>query len=242
VHRIMILGTALALLIAAIGAQEKASTDTAKAAKSRKKLKEKVSADYENSPIRDVEADLKSQIEGLPLRIDFKGGVSGNITITYKADKKTLEEVLGGICKKNGGLGYHVVSKEGNAEDGTILITNRPAERGYPTADEATRETNKNKGKADDSKTAGKDKNKTKEKAEAKEKKTVKDKAEATEKTEDDGEKLEQEAARKLKFAQTLMEDGKTEKARTRFEEIIAKYPKTKAAAEAKELLKKLDK
>lgn len=239
-RRFIILGMALTLVGAAVEAQDKAANDTPKAAKSRKKLKEIVSVDYENTAIREVEADLKGQIEGLPLRVDFKGGVSGNLTVTYKADKKTLEEVLNGLCKKKGGLGYYIVSDAKSAEDGTIWITNRPNERGFRAEEESA--SNKTKEKADD-KAAGKDKNKgkgnAKDKAEAKEKKAGKDKAETTD---DDPDKQEQDAGRKLSFAKTLLDDGKTERAKARLEEIVAKYAKTKAAEEAKELLKKLDK
>jgi hypothetical protein len=238
VRRFIILGIALTLVGA--DAQDKAASDTPKAAKSRKKLKEIVSVDYENTAIREVEADLKSQVEGLPLRVDFKGGVSGNLTVTYKADKKTLEEILTGLCKKKGGLGYYIVSDAKSAEDGTIWITNRPNERGFRLEEESA--PGKTKEKADD-KGAGKDKNKgkgnSKDKAEAKEKKAAKDKAETSN---DDPDKQEQDAARKLMFAKTLLDDGKTDRAKARLEEIVAKYAKTKAAEEAKELLKKLDK
>jgi S1-C subfamily serine protease len=52
----------------------------------------------------------------------------------------------------------------------------------------------------------------------------------------------EQRAATKLKFAKTLADEGKTDKARDRFKEIISSYPSTSAAAEAKLLLDKLNK
>jgi S1-C subfamily serine protease len=52
----------------------------------------------------------------------------------------------------------------------------------------------------------------------------------------------EQRAANKLKFAKTLADDGKLEKAKDRYEEIITSFPNTKAAAEAKLLLDKLSK
>jgi len=55
-----------------------------------------------------------------------------------------------------------------------------------------------------------------------------------------DGQKAEEEANRKLKFAKTFVEDGKTVKAKERLEEIVTSYPMTKAAAEAKVLLSEL--
>ncbi|HTU89047.1 MAG TPA: hypothetical protein VMF69_03020, partial [Gemmataceae bacterium] len=58
-----------------------------------------------------------------------KGGVSNNTKFTYKAEDKPLEEVLDEMFKKND-LGYIVISQQGNAYDGTILIVKGKA-RGY---------------------------------------------------------------------------------------------------------------
>jgi S1-C subfamily serine protease len=59
---------------------------------------------------------------------------------------------------------------------------------------------------------------------------------------EDNATKAERDAARKLKLANQLAEDGFTDNARKRYKEIIDTYPKTKAAEEARELLNKLKK
>jgi hypothetical protein len=59
-----------------------------------------------------------------------------------------------------------------------------------------------------------------------------------TEKT--DEEKNEARADTKLMFAQSLLKAGKKAKAREYCEEIIAKYPKTRAAIEARKMLEKL--
>jgi len=53
---------------------------------------------------------------------------------------------------------------------------------------------------------------------------------------------LEHRAATNLEFAKTLAEAGKLDSAKKRYEKIIADFPNTKAAAEAKLLLDKLDK
>ena len=66
-----------------------------------------------------------------------------------------------------------------------------------------------------------------------------KDKEAAKDTPEDEAEKLEAEAARKLKFTKELYEMGKKERAKERLAEIIEKYPKSKAADEARELQKK---
>jgi S1-C subfamily serine protease len=57
---------------------------------------------------------------------------------------------------------------------------------------------------------------------------------------EDKTTKEEKEAAHKLKLAKMLVDDGLRDKARTRLKELIEAFPKTKAAADAKELLDKL--
>jgi hypothetical protein len=53
----------------------------------------------------------------------------------------------------------------------------------------------------------------------------------------DDASKSERLAGSRLKLAKMLAEGGKVEKARERYRDIIAKYPKTDAAVEAKRLL-----
>jgi hypothetical protein len=223
----------LGLLVTAfwVLAKEK---DTPKAAETRKKLQEKISVDYQDEPIRNVAEDLKSKVKGLGVKIDSTGGVSGNIKITYKGDDETLEKVLAGMFKKNG-LGYIVVSKAGNAYDGTLLIK-QGKERGYPVGEEPDQTAAKDDEEKDKTAAKGKDK------AKAKPKKKTEEKTAAKEKPEDDPDKDEKDAARKLNFAKTLAEDGKTAKAKERLEEVITKYPKTKAAEEARELLKNLDK
>jgi len=62
------------------------------------------------------------------------------------------------------------------------------------------------------------------------------------EKTAEDKNQVEQRAATKFKFAQELAEAGKTAKAIERCKEIIKNYPKTPAAADAKQLLEKIEK
>jgi len=57
-----------------------------------------------------------------------------------------------------------------------------------------------------------------------------------------DKEKTEQTAGTKFTFAEMLANGGKTEKAKERCREILRTYPATRAAADAQELLDKLDK
>ena len=232
-RRAMVVSSALALLLVASWAIGK-EKDSPKAAATRKKLQEKLSVDYQDEPIRNVVDDLKTKVKGLGIKLDTAGGVSGNIKINYKADDETLEKVFAGMFQKNG-LGYIVISQVG-AYDGTILIK-QGKERGYPIGQEPDK-TAKNTDDPDNDKNKAKGKDKAKPNA----KKKDEDKAAAKEKPEDDAEKAEQIAASKLKFAKTLAEDGKKAKAKERLEDIVAKYPNTKAAGEARELLKNLDK
>ena len=64
----------------------------------------------------------------------------------------------------------------------------------------------------------------------------------AADKPADDADRAERAAARKLKTAQELVEDGKLDRAKEVCEQLISQYPKTKAAEEAKKLIEKLDK
>ena len=43
--------------------------------------------------------------------------------VTYACKEKPLEEALDELFKKQGGLGYVVVSKEGDRRDGWVLLT-----------------------------------------------------------------------------------------------------------------------
>jgi hypothetical protein len=109
--------------------------DTPKAAVARKLLKTKVSADYKDTPLKEIIEDLQDQIKdkakkSLGVRVDTKNGVSQNTKLTYKADNKPVEEILDEMFQKND-LGYVVISQRGNAYDGTLLIVKGKA-RGYP--------------------------------------------------------------------------------------------------------------
>ncbi len=236
-RRLPMLGTVLVVFVTTVAAQERAK-DTPKAAEARKRLQQKISVDYAGMPLRDVRQDLNDQVKGLGLRLDTKGGVSQNIRITYKADNKTVADVLDAIFTKNA-LGYIVISKEGDAYDGTILVR-QGKERGFATGDDAEMP-DKEKAvaeKPDKAKPEKTGKAKTEPKDDVKEKAPPKEKEEAK----DDPEKLEKDAARKYGFAKTLADDGKTARAKERLEELIKAYPGTKAAAQAEELLKKLNK
>lgn len=235
----------LAIPLVAAFALLAVADDTPKAAATRKKLDQPITVLYKDTLLRDVIDDLKEKVEGLGILADTKGGVNLNSKISYKAEEKPAREVLDGICDKFD-LGYLVISQQGTGYDGSLKLT-RGKERGYAEGS-APSGKDKSKDKTKDVKESDKTKDKTKDKpkddpfkTEDKPKEENKPKAEEKP-AEDDGDKLEGDAARRLKFAKEFLEDGKVERAKERLEEIVKRYPKTKAATEAKELLEKLDK
>ena len=123
--------SALALLAAASAfAADDKPKDTPAAAKTRKLLKTKIEADYKDTRFAEVIDDIKDQVKGLSIRLDSKGGISNNTTVTYKAKDKTVEEVLDAIFTKLD-YGYYVISKKGDAYDGSVWVR-KSKERGYP--------------------------------------------------------------------------------------------------------------
>ncbi len=207
------------LLLVAAGALWGAD-DTKKAADTRKKLQTEISVTYKEALLRDVIDDLKEKVEGVTFIPDTKNGVNLNAKITYKAEKKPLEEVLNGICDK-ADLGYFVISQKGNGYDGSLKLT-RGKERGYAEGQEKPKveDKPKEKPKVEDKPKEDKPKEKPKE---------------------DDPDAKEKDAARQLKLAKQLIEEKQVEGAKDTLETIVKKYKGTKAAVEADELLKKLN-
>ena len=201
--------------VTAVGAQDKKPQDSPAAASTRKKLQAPVTVDYKDERLEDVVKDLKRQVENLSIWVDNAGGVSNNITITYKATDKPLAEVLNGMFEKND-LGYLIGQKKDNRYDGWLIIK---------------------KGKFRGDEVAGKPATGTSGKPAAKEDKPKAD--DTKPKPEDSAEKLEKEAANKLKLAKRLDGDGLSDKAQERYKEIVKKYPTTQAAKEAEKLIKK---
>jgi hypothetical protein len=225
--------------------------DTPKAAATRKRLQQKISVNYKDMLFRDVRDDLKEKVEGLGVLEDTKGGVNLNLKITYKAENETLEKILNDICDKYE-MGYLVISKQNTGYDGSVKIT-RGKERGYEAGKEPDKSAAKDKEMKEKEpakdKTASKDKNAKKDKDTSKDKEATKDKDEDKPKTEkpvkeadpeDEAQKAERLAANKLTAIRGVIEDGKTDRAIELCEELLKKYPSTKAAKETKELLEKL--
>jgi hypothetical protein len=243
VRRLLVLALCLTACLAGLSL---ADEDTAKAAATRKLLKNKVTVEYKDEALRDVVEDLtKQQVKGLFIKPDTKSGVQLNTKITVSMKDKPLEEVLDAICEKNG-WGYFIISNGKNAYDGQMILK-VGKERGYEEGKEPTAKNDKDKAK-------DKDKGKAKDKKEAKktdpdEKTEPKEKAEAKDKEEpkerpavDDEDRVERAAALKLKAAKDLIDEEKKDRAIKVLEDLLDRYPKSKSADEAKELLEKLKK
>src|SRR5262245_48892567 len=189
-----------------------ADKDTQAASATRKKLQVNISVDFKEEYFGEILKEIKKQIEDAgasSLSWTKEAGVSENTKYSYSAKNQTVAEVLDGMLKKNN-LGYIVVSKQADRYDGWLKFK-QGTERGYPAGEEPkSKSTPKS-----DAKTLDKSKEKSADKS-----------------TSDD-EKTEKAAATKLDLARELLKDGKKDKAKQRFQEIIDQYPKTKAAGEA---------
>jgi hypothetical protein len=213
-----------------------AEKDTPAAAATRKKLQSKISVDYKDVSLKEIMDDIKQKVSDaagsdLSYWLDNPGGVSNNSTLSFSAKDKSVADILDGLFKDNG-LGYIVVSKEYKTYktryDGWLLIV-KGKERGYPESEDSGKES------------AAKEKPKEKPAADKPKEKANKPAEKPTEKAEDDVDKVDKEAGRQLKYAKSYIADGKNDLAIKKLKEIIKKYPKTKAAEEAKKELEKLE-
>jgi hypothetical protein len=212
---------ALGVVFLTAGNLTAAEKDTPAAAKTRgKKLATKVTVDFQEQFLKECFADVSKQLEDAgagSLSVRYDVGVSMNQRLTFNAKDEPLEKVLDGMLKKNG-LGYVVVSKSGDRYDGWLLVK-QGHERGYAAGDEPK------------SIVGGKDKDSPK---------TAKAPSKPAPPPATDDEKTEKTAAGKLELARSLLKDGKADRAKQRFQEIIQQHPKTKAADEARKELDKL--
>src|SRR5205823_3640440 len=68
--------------------------DTAKAAATRKLLKQKVTFMWKDTSFGEIIADIKEQVKGLPLRADTKAGVNLNKQVTFSCKDVPLEDAI----------------------------------------------------------------------------------------------------------------------------------------------------
>jgi hypothetical protein len=118
----------VALACVAVAGGDK-SDDTPKAAKTRKLLKTKIKEiEWKDTRFEECMNELKEEVKGLS--IIYGAGISRNRMITYKVKDRTVEQILDEVCKKVGGIGYVVISKKGNAYDGSVQMR-QGDERGF---------------------------------------------------------------------------------------------------------------
>ena len=240
--RLFVLGSLLAFGVAVLWAAD----DTTKAAKTRELLQTKITIEFKEARLEDALDEIKQMVPGLSFELGTKGGVSKNQTLNLKKMEGTVAEVLDALFKTKN-LGYVVRSQKNSAYDGRITIK-QGKERGYAAGEEPKDKDKvelKDKPEPKDKPAKDKKDKPAKDKPEPKDKDAAepKDKTEPKDKDkppEDDAEKAERLAKGKLRTAKELIEDGKKEKAKDICEEILKKYPKTKAAEEAKKLLEDL--
>ena len=111
--RMSVAGLVLLCMMVGLIAQEK-KTEPPIIAKTRKKLETKISVEFTDEKLKDVISELEKEAE-VKFRLDTKGGVSGNMSFTYKAEEKSLKNVLNEMFKGKG-LGY-VIHRKANNND-----------------------------------------------------------------------------------------------------------------------------
>jgi hypothetical protein len=160
-----------------------------------KSLKTPVTREFTDERLGDILKEFAAQVDmktDKPVLWTYGTGFPYGKKVTYAAKDKPLEEALDELLTKAGvGLGYVVISREGDKHDGWVRLTTT-GERGQelppPTAQE------------------------------------------------------EKDAADKLTEAKKLLDARKDVSAKVFLELVVKKYPATKAAKEAKELLARIEK
>lgn len=102
----------LALCSSTLLLQADDKKDSPLVAKTRKKLEAKITVNFTDERLKDVVAELEKEAE-VKFRLDSKGGVSGNMSFTYKAEEKSVKAILAEMFKGKG-LGYVIHRKQNN--------------------------------------------------------------------------------------------------------------------------------
>ena len=220
----MVRSVAWAILAVAVAAAPVPAADppkdTSSAAFTRtKKLKGKLTVDFKNEFLKAAFEEITGQLQDQKLgavSVQYGVGVSQNTRITYSGKDVTVQEALDGILKQLD-LGYHVVSKDKDRYDGWLHVE-KGTHRGYPAGVTAP--------KADP---------KAEPKGEPKPEPKVESKPLVPSDDPD-----EKQARSRLDLAKECVEMGKKEDAGRLLKYVVKNFPKTKAAAEAKELMDKI--
>jgi hypothetical protein len=108
-------------------AAKESSKPTAAAELTRtKSLKTKVSVSFTDARLGDVLKELAAQVDmkaDQQLLWAYGPDFPFAKKVAYSCKDKPLEVALDDLFKKNGGLGYIVVSKDGDKHDGWVLLT-----------------------------------------------------------------------------------------------------------------------
>jgi hypothetical protein len=106
--------------------------ETPSAKATRKKLQQKISVEWKEVGVKAITEDIKREMDpAVAFKIDNVSGVSNNAKITYKADNKTVEEILNALSDK-GEFGWFIKSDPKDRNDGFVIIRkHKDKERGY---------------------------------------------------------------------------------------------------------------
>jgi hypothetical protein len=203
------------LIFALVGVLIAAEKDSQGAAHTRtKQLNAKVTVDFKDEMLGECMKELSRQLEDAGVG-KLGATYDTGVSMNQRVTYAGKDQTVAEALDgmlKRASLGFYVVSKDKDRYDGWIKIT-RGNERGWPAGQEPKDKT-------------------AKATPPPKEKPADAPAAGDAEKT----------AATKLDLARSLLKDGKTDKAKQRFQDIITQFPGTKAADEAKRELEKLGK
>jgi hypothetical protein len=120
---------ALLVLAAPVAAQ-----DSPSAKATRKRLQQKISVEWKEVGLKVITEDIKRELDRpISFKIDNTTGLSNNSKLTYKADDKTVEEILNGLSDK-GEFGWFVKADPKDRTDGWVILRRyKDKERGYET-------------------------------------------------------------------------------------------------------------
>jgi hypothetical protein len=126
-----------AVCVTWLGTAGSAAGQESPAAKAtRKKLKQKITVEWKELPIKEAVGELKREFDNrLGVKIDNVSGISNNSKVSLTAKDQPLEKILGELCDKYE-LGYYVVSNPKDRTDGWIVLRkSKWKERGYEGKD-----------------------------------------------------------------------------------------------------------
>jgi TolA-binding protein len=225
---------AIVSLVCFVGASFAADApkDTSAAAFTKnKKLKGKVTIEAKDIPLKEIIADISSQLEELklgPISVSYDTGLSGNTKTSLNVKDKPAEEALAEVLK-NLGLGFTVISKEKDRYDGWVRVSKaepEPATKPMETTKKPTEPVKPPEPK------------KPEETKPAEPVKPMpKPKPMEAEATPEEIAEDEAQALKRLDLAKKHISEGEKADAQELLKYILKRYPKSKSAPEAKKLL-----